>query len=105
MKKTEELEILITKSSVNQNAKIKPVDQNNCFNDTSPFVKCEQTINGGVYDGGQTFRACNGHHFEAKLMSTIGPCITWPSIGPQISPLLARNVHKIRPQRCLGFQM
>jgi hypothetical protein len=28
-------------------------------------------------------------------MSIIGPCITWPSIGAQISPLLAQNVHKI----------
>jgi hypothetical protein len=89
MKKTEELETFSTKSSVNQKATIKAIDQNDCFNHTLPFVNCEPTINGDDYDGVQTFRACNGHQLEVKLMSIMGPCITWPSIGPQISPLLA----------------
>ncbi len=59
MKKTEELKTLTTKSSVNQIAtiKIEPVGQNECFNHTLPFVNCEPTINGDVYDGAQTFRA------------------------------------------------
>ncbi len=81
------------------------LNQNECFNHTLPFVNCEPTINRDVYDGSQTFRACSGHQLEAELMPIIGPCITWPSIGPQISPLLAWNLHKIGPQRCLGFQM
>ncbi len=95
MKKTEELETLTTKLSVNQKATIKPVDKNYCFNHTLPFVNCEWAITGDVYDGAQTFRACSGHQLEAKLMSIIGPCIIWPWIGPQISPLLAWNVHNI----------
>jgi hypothetical protein len=61
MKRTEGFETLSTKSSVNQKATIKPVDENDCFNHTLPFVNCEPTINRDVYDGAQTFRAYNGH--------------------------------------------
>jgi hypothetical protein len=61
MKKTEELETLSTKLSVNQKATSKPVDENDCFNHTLSFESCEPTINRDVYDGVQTFRAYNGH--------------------------------------------